>query len=415
MKSDLDRLMKENDIAALLVTGAAQHNPAMFYMTGGGHLTHADLIKAEGEEPVLFYSPMERDEARKSGLKTINLVEYNQTELLKQTGGDRVRANALRYRKMLEDAGVTAGRVSIYGKTELNSAFAVFKALEKLMPEIELIGEPDGNSVMLQAMATKEPDEIDRIRRMGAITTEVVGLTAEFLSSHTAKNGILVKRDGSVLTVGDVKRRVNLWLAERDAEAPEGFIFAIGRDAGVPHSTGTNSDPIALGKTIVYDIYPCEKGGGYYYDFTRTWCVGYAPDAAEAVYDDVRTTYDSIMQALKAHEATAQYQDQTCDLFEAQGHPTIRQNQATQEGYVHSLGHGLGLHVHEAPWFRSGAGASPNDVLNPGVVVTIEPGLYYPEKGLGVRLEDTVVAREDGTLEKLADYPLDLVIPVKQG
>ena len=71
--------------------------------------------------------------------------------------------------------------------------------------------------------------------------------------------------------------------------------------------------------------------------------------------------------------------------------------------------------VSEAPWFRGKDFASPSDVLQPGVVVTIEPGLYYPEKEMGVRLEDTVVARADGSLEKLADYPLDLVIPVKQG
>ncbi len=415
MKSDLDRLMKENEIAALLITGPAQHNPAMYYMTGGGHLTHADLIKPAGADPVLFYSPMERDEAKKSGLLTKNLVDYNYPELLKEAGGNRIKASAMQYRLMLEELGIVSGRVSLYGKTEINSTYAIFKELQHSMPEVELIGEPGGNSVMLQAMATKDEDEIVRIRKMGAITTQVVGLTADYLSSHSARNGLLVKPDGEPLTVGDVKRRINLWLAERDAEAPKGFIFAIGRDAGVPHSSGTDSDPIALGKTIVYDIFPCEKGGGYYYDFTRTWCVGYAPDKVESLYDDVRSTYETIMSEINTNETTAQYQDRTCELFEALGHKTIRQDHRNQEGYVHSLGHGLGLHVHEAPWFRSGAQASSNDVLAPGVIVTIEPGLYYPEREMGVRLEDTVVAREDGTLEILADFPLDLVIPVKEG
>ena len=87
------------------------------------------------------------------------------------------------------------------------------------------------------------------------------------------------------------KRRINLWLAERGADNPEGTIFAIGRDAGVPHSTGTASDPLRLGQTIVYDIFPCEAGGGYYYDFTRTWCLGYAPDAVQALYQDVLDVY----------------------------------------------------------------------------------------------------------------------------
>jgi Xaa-Pro aminopeptidase len=98
-------------------------------------------------------------------------------------------------------------------------------------------------------------------------------------------------------------------------------------------------------------------------------------------------------------------------LFEAKGHSTIQSNQSTQDGYVHSLGHGLGLNVHERPWF--GHNASAADRLDPGSVVTIEPGLYYPERGLGVRLEDTVWVRPDGGMEVLAEFPLDLILKMK--
>jgi Xaa-Pro aminopeptidase len=262
-------------------------------------------------------------------------------------------------------------------------------------------------------MATKDAAEIERIRRVGRITTEVVGLTADFLSGHAARDGVLVKPDGDPLTVGDVKRRIDLWLAERGVETPEGFIFAIGRDAGVPHSSGTDSDPLALGKTIVFDIFPCEKGGGYYFDFSRTWSLGYATEAVESLYDDVRSTFDAVMGALKTGEPTTRYQEQTCDLFEGLGHRTTRQDPLIQSGYVHSLGHGIGLHVHEAPWFRNQVYATPRDVLRPGSVVTVEPGLYYPDEGMGVRLEDSVAVHPDGRIEVLVEYPLDLVIPVK--
>jgi Xaa-Pro aminopeptidase len=98
-------------------------------------------------------------------------------------------------------------------------------------------------------------------------------------------------------------------------------------------------------------------------------------------------------------------------LFEAQGHKTLRQDSQITSGYVHSLGHGLGLNVHERPWF--GIGSGPEDKLAPGSVVTIEPGLYYPEKGMGCRLEDTVWVRPDGEMEILAEYPYDLVLPMK--
>ena len=82
------------------------------------------------------------------------------------------------------------------------------------------------------------------------------------------------------------------------------------------------------------------------------------------------------------------------------------------EGYVHSLGHGLGLNVHERPLSRH---TLPDDhILKPGVVVTIEPGLYYPEKGMGVRIEDTYWVRPDGKIELLAEYPYDFVLEMKK-
>jgi Xaa-Pro aminopeptidase len=105
-----------------------------------------------------------------------------------------------------------------------------------------------------------------------------------------------------------------------------------------------------------------------------------------------------------------QFQGRTCELFEALGHPTLRSNANTQSGYVHSLGHGVGLNIHERP--RYGRNATSEDTLEPGSVVTHEPGLYYPERKLGVRLEDTYWVRPDGSLEALAEYPLDLVLPV---
>ena len=413
MKSDLDHLMQENHIDALLVTGAGLHNPAMYYLTGGAFLTHADLIQPRGAPPILFHGTMERDEAAKSGLKTKNFSDYNYKDLLKEADGDRILAAALRYKKMLTDAGVTSGRVSLYGKTELNSAFAVFTRLQKIIAGIELIGEPGGNSVILQAMASKDEWEVERIRKMGKITTEVVGLTAEFLSTHHAPNGKLVKTDGAFLTIGDVKRQINFWLAERGAEAPEGFIFAQGRDAGVPHSVGNPDDILETGKTIIFDIFPCEAGGGYHYDFTRTWSLGYAPDGVESLYDDVRSTYETVMSELKLNGNNADYQERVCDLYNSLGHKTIREEPALQEGYVHSLGHGLGLHIHEAPWFRNKEFATDQDTLFAGAVMTVEPGLYYPSQGMGVRLEDTVWVRPDGKMEILAEYPLDLVIPVR--
>ena len=411
MKKDIDSIMGAHDLDALLITGPAQHNPFMYYMTGGGHMTQADLIKKRGEEPLLFYNSMERDEAARTGLRTKNLADYRLPELLKQTSGDLVQATILRYQKMLVDAGITQGRIAIYGKVDAGTVYAIFTGLQQLLPDLTFVGEID-DSALLQAMATKDENEIHHIRRMGQITTEVVGKVADFLTSHPVENEVLVRSDGSPLTIGDVKSKINLLLAERGAENPEDTIFAIGRDAGVPHSSGTPTDPLRLGQTIVFDIFPCEAGGGYFYDFTRTWCLGYAPQAVQNLYNDVLSVYQQIMKELEAGAHCPDYQRRTCELFESMGHETIHSNPQTQAGYVHSLGHGVGLNVHERPWF--GRNATQSDLLLPGSVVTIEPGLYYPEQGMGVRLEDTVWVRPDGKMEVLAEYPLDLVLPLRK-
>jgi len=411
MKSDIDSLMQAQNIDALLVVGPAQHNPPMVYLTGGGHLGSAILIKKRGGDPLLFYNSMERDEAAKSGLPTRDLGDYKLAELLKESNGDILQASILRYQKIFSELGLSSGRVALMGKIDAGSAFAMFSGVQKAMPGLEFIGQLD-DSLLYQAMSTKEDGEVERIRRMGQITVEVVGLVADYLSSQRVKDETLVKSDGSPVTIGEVKKRINLWLAERGAENPEGTIFAIGRDAGVPHSAGNADDLLHLGRTIVFDIFPCEEGGGYFYDFTRTWCLGYAPDEALKLYEDVHAVYTQLLSEFKAGIHCPELQKRTCQLFEERGHQTIQTEPHTQNGYVHTLGHGLGLNVHERPWF--GRQATPSDRLVPGSVVTIEPGLYYPERGLGVRIEDTVWMRPDGAAEVLAEYPKDLVLPVEK-
>ncbi|HZU86652.1 MAG TPA: M24 family metallopeptidase [Anaerolineaceae bacterium] len=409
MKIDLDPLMRQNEIDAILVTGPAQHNPAMTYLTGGGHITQADLIKKAGEPAVLYHGMMERDEAAKTGLIARSYGVYSWTDLLKEANGDAFLAGVLRYQRMLQDAGITRGRVALFGQVELGKGFSTFHALQQRMPGLSFDGHLR-DDIFLQAMATKDSNEIARIRQMGQVTVEVVGRTAEFLGKSGLRGDILVAADGEPLTIGKVKGLINLWLAELGAENPEGTIFAIGRDAGVPHSSGTNSDLLRLGQTIVYDIFPCEAGGGYYYDFTRTWCLGYAPDEALKLYEQVLSVYHQVVSELKLNMLFSIAQRRTCELFESMGHPTVLNTPETESGYIHSVGHGLGLHVHERPF----SGSASKDYVMPGSVFTIEPGLYYPERGMGVRLEDTYYAAPDGVMVPLAEYPMDLVIPVSR-
>jgi Xaa-Pro aminopeptidase len=94
-----------------------------------------------------------------------------------------------------------------------------------------------------------------------------------------------------------------------------------------------------------------------------------------------------------------------CRQFESAGYATPLNHPGTQTGYVHNLGHGVGYELHELPVFRHVAGAE--GVLAPGDVFTLEPGLYDPAGGYGVRLEDLFHLGAGGA-EILTPLPYDL-------
>jgi len=412
MKSELDALMQTRNLDAFIVFGNAEYNPPMTYLTGGGHVSHATLIKKRGEEAALFFGDMERDEAAKSGLKLMPYSKYDMDDLAKRSNRDNMLAGAMRCELMFKDLGISTGRVGIYGTYDLSAIFGMISHLQKLMPEIEFIGEAREDSLFMRAMETKDEAEVDRIRKMGKITTDVVRQTAEFLTARAVREDeVLLNEDGSPLTVRDVHSKIRLWVAEHGAELPSGFIFSIGRDAGVPHSAGNPTDLMKLGQTIVFDIYPAEAGGGYYYDFTRTWSLGYATPEAQELFDQVKEIYNQLNDNFDLNVPFKNYQQMTCEYFEGKGHQTPLHTKAPIEGYVHSLGHGVGLNIHERPF--SGFTTGDDQRLAPGVVVTSEPGLYYPEKGMGFRIEDTLWVRPDGRMEILAEYPYDFVLPMK--
>lgn len=402
MKSDLDALMQNKNLDAIIVLGNAEHNPPMYYFTGGGHVSGAVLFKRAGAEPILYCNAMERAEAAKSGLQVIPLRTAPVNEL------------AARPKEIFSEQGVASGRVGLYGTLDVGELVNLCDLIRSALPEIELVGEPHDDSIFLRAMETKDVAEVERIRKMGKVTTEVVGMVASYLTGCEVRDDeVLLKADGSPLTVGDVKGKISMWLVERGAADVEGTIFAIGKDAGVPHSIGTPEDLMRLGQTIVFDIFPAEAGGGYFYDFTRTWSLGYAKPEAQKLYDEVKGVYEKVIDNLDLNVAFKEYQTLVCDEFNKNGHKTpMHSDGVLENGYVHSLGHGLGLNVHERPFSRH---TTPDDnILKPGVVVTIEPGLYYPEKGMGVRIEDSYWVRPDGKMELLADYPYDFVLPMKK-
>ena len=407
MKQDLDRLMEERRLDAALVGGPVHGNPAMYYMTNGAGLTSGFVLKKRGEEPVLLCWPMEREEAAASGLTVVNLGRYDFVSILRETG-NQLAATVELYRRIFADLDVS-GRVGFYGLQDRGRAWVLLNALDTQLEGIEVYGDFDV-TLIDAARATKDFTEAERIQEVGRRTCAVVTRTIEFLQAHRVKDEVLVQADGTPLTIGRVHEEINRFLAEQGLEDPEGFIFSIGRDAGIPHSKGRPDDVVALGKTIVFDIFPREAGGGYFFDMTRTFCLGYAPPEVEKAYRDVYECQQSIIEAYEVGAEARRYQQMTCEFFEGRGHPTIASDTKTEVGYVHTVGHGLGLAIHEEPRFANVP--TNTDVLKPGHVFTCEPGLYYPDRGFGMRIEDVLWIDPEGTVHNLTDFPKELVVKI---
>ena len=131
MKSDFDALMAARNLDVIVVFGNAEHNPPMTYLTGGGHVSHATLVKKRGQTAILFHGDMERDEAAKSGLKLISYSNYDGVALYKKANGDSQLAAAMRMELLLKDADVTSGRVGVYGTYDLSSVFGMLMNVQK--------------------------------------------------------------------------------------------------------------------------------------------------------------------------------------------------------------------------------------------------------------------------------------------
>jgi len=180
-------------------------------------------------------------------------------------------------------------------------------------------------------------------------------------------------------------------LVQHQCASVEGVIVVSGPASFEPHANGAGV--ISPGQPIVIDIFPRSETTGYFADMTRTICLGTVPTELMLMYEAVIEAQELALEMIAPGVRGADVHHAVWDYFLSRGYETGGQGTlfSYAEGFVHSLGHGVGKVIHDSPKLSS----KSEDILQVGDVITVEPGLYYRHVG-GVRLEDMVVVTEDG-------------------
>jgi len=400
MKSEINRLLVERNIDLLWVTGAAFQSPEVYYLTDGAELTRAWILLRPDREPLLCHLSMEREAAGATGLRTIDFNELD-VEKLSRRINDPLLVEFEMFTRLVQREKL-AGRLAVHGLADPSQSHALLEKIREHLPQIELVR--DVPPVLDTARSTKDPQEITRLKDVARRALEALSCGLELIRKAHAKGDILLDENNNLLRVGDVKACIRKALAERALQETHQSILSIGAQAGIPHASSPDDTPLRTGSTVVLDLFPCETGGGYYFDITRSFLIASGPDEALQLYEDVLEAQEKAIAAIRPGLDGSFLQELVCDHFEALGHPTLRSSPGTTEGYVHSLGHGIGLQVHEYPYLRLQDEPDEHNRLFSGSVFTVEPGLYYPEQEMGIRIEDVVYIDNQGQPRILAPY-----------
>ena len=188
----------------------------------------------------------------------------------------------------------------------------------------------------------------------------------------------------------EVARAAEARIRELGGDPSFPAIVAAGPNGALPHAEPGERE-IGRGDLVVFDM--GARLDGYCSDGTRTYATGEPGEAARAVYDAVLRAQLASLEAVRDGVRGEDVDKVAREVIAAAGHG---------DRFGHGLGHGVGLEVHEGPRLS----ARSEDVLAPGEVVTVEPGIYLPGE-LGVRIEDLVVVTEGG-YDNLSSLPKDL-------
>ena len=254
---------------------------------------------------------------------------------------------------------------------------------------------PDG--LFWPERESKTEDELRLMRKALQITEAGMKRGLDVLRASKAGAGKKLQWNSKTLTSEVLRAEIDNAVM-RAGGIPAWTIVAGGIQACDPHERGTG--PLRADSLIILDIFPRDAKTGYFGDMTRSVVRGRASEAQRRMWNVVLEGQKLALRKMKPGADGLAIHNEIKALFTKNGFPTeVRKGR--QVGFFHGTGHGLGLDIHEHPRFQK-------TIFKKGQVITVEPGLYYPEIG-GVRIEDVAVVTDNGH-RLLSKFPKQLEI-----
>ncbi len=376
--------MEKAGVDTLVVLGdSTRESPNLLYLVGAWLPRGGIYVKRVGQKPLLIVGEVDLEAAKRGkvgNVKTFDELGYS--ELVAKM--DPTKARAAVVESVLRELG--AKKVLISGKVEAQVAISLAGYLRRRGFRVATkIG------VVERARMTKDSEEVEKIAEAGRATERAISEAIEVLRDASNREGKL-SVEGRELTVGDLKQVIISCLAREGLKPIDEPIVAVGEASHDPHYPGYSEEVVRANKPIIIDVFP-RRLDGYCFDCTRTVVVGRADKRLRELFEDVLEAQQIAMDMAREGVRASKVARKVCEFFEKRGHrtPLTKGAEPLREGFVHSVGHGVGLTIEEPPYIST---VSKN-VLRSGMVATIEPGLYYRGVG-GVRLEDVVVVEKGG-------------------
>ena len=291
------------------------------------------------------------------------------------------------------DDGIIVHEFKEYSKDEYENFFmfcenvgfeedyVTYAGYKEFMHKYKINNLQETEKVIEKQRMIKDEEEIEKIRKACNITDNCLNHLLEYIKVGKTEKEIAL----------EIERYFKLNGAEGVAFEP---IVASGKNSSKPHAVPTDRR-IDLGDVITLD-FGC-KYEGYCSDMTRTIFVGYVPEEVKKVYDLVLKNQLQTTKELKEGSNIKVISKMVENDFKLNGYD-----------FMHALGHGVGLDIHECPIISS----KNDNTLKEKMVITNEPGIYIPGK-FGVRIEDTVLVGKEAS-ENLTKSSKDYIIVDKQ-